>query len=46
VSHGNLIGVLDIDSPVTRRFSEADQIGVELLCESFCTLQEARKYFI
>lgn len=46
VSHGKLIGVLDIDSPVTRRFSEADQTGVEMLCESFCTLQEARKYFI
>ena len=46
VSHEKLIGVLDIDSPVTRRFSEADQTGVEMLCESFCTLQEARKYFI
>lgn len=46
VSHGKLIGVLDIDSPVTRRFSAADQAGVEMLCESFCTLQEARKYFI
>jgi len=46
VTHGKLIGVLDIDSPITRRFSEADQTGVEMLCESFCTQQEARKYFI
>lgn len=45
-SHGQLIGVLDIDSPVTRRFSEADQAGMEKLCDSFCALQEKRKYFI
>lgn len=41
-----LLGVLDIDSPVTQRFSEADQAGVEKLCESFCALQETRKSFI
>lgn len=46
ITHGKLIGVLDIDSPVTRRFTEADQAGIEMLCESFCELQEARKYFI
>ncbi|MEJ2256827.1 MAG: GAF domain-containing protein [Woeseiaceae bacterium] len=46
VVHDRLIGVLDIDSPITRRFSSADQDGVELLCESFCALQEKRKYFI
>lgn len=46
VVHDQLIGVLDIDSPVTRRFSAADQAGVEKLCASFCALQEARKYFI
>ena len=39
LSHKRLIGVLDIDSPVTRRFTEK-------LCESFCALQEKRKYFI
>ena len=33
--HGELIGVLDIDSPQPSRFSEADQSGVELLCETF-----------
>lgn len=33
--HGKLIGVLDIDSPLTGRFSDADQAGVELLCETF-----------
>ena len=46
VAHGQLIGVLDIDSPVTRRFSAADQEGVEKLCESFCALQETRQTFI
>jgi GAF domain-containing protein len=46
LSHGQLIGVLDIDSPITRRFSAADQAGVEDLCDSFCELQEKRKYFI
>ena len=46
LAHGQLIGVLDIDSPITRRFSEADQAGIEDLCDSFCELQEKRKYFI
>jgi L-methionine (R)-S-oxide reductase len=46
VVHDRLIGVLDIDSPVTRRFSQTDQEGVELLCRSFCALQAQRKYFI
>jgi len=46
VAHGQLIGVLDIDSPTTRRFDESDQSGVEKLCETFCALQETRKYFI
>ena len=31
-----LIGVLDIDSPLLDRFSEADQHGIEALCASFC----------
>lgn len=46
LAHGKLIGVLDIDSPTTRRFAQADQDGVEDLCASFCAQQEARKYFI
>mgnify|MGYP001822615474 CR=1 FL=1 len=46
VVHGTLVGVLDIDSPVTGRFLEEDQAGVEKLCESFCALQEKRKNFI
>lgn len=33
--HGKLIGVLDIDSPQRSRFSESDQEGVELLCNTF-----------
>lgn len=44
--HDQLIGVLDIDSPLTGRFNEVDQAGVEKLCASFCAMQEARKYFI
>lgn len=46
ISRGELIGVLDIDSPTPDRFSAADQDGVEKMCESFCTLQAARKQFI
>ena len=46
VAHGDLLGVLDIDSPTTGRFSEADQVGVENSAESFCALQEKRKYVI
>lgn len=33
---GRLVGVLDIDSPVPDRFSEADQAGIESLCAAFC----------
>ncbi len=32
---GELVGVLDIDSPKPSRFSAADQLGVELLCKTF-----------
>ena len=41
-----LIGVLDIDSPTTGRFSVADQDGVEKLCATFCELQSASDRFI
>ncbi len=33
--HGELIGVLDIDSPKPSRFGASDQRGVELLCKTF-----------
>lgn len=46
ICDGELLGVLDIDSPSTRRFSAVDQNGVETLCRSFCETQETRKYFI
>lgn len=46
ISNGELIGVLDIDSPTPDRFSEIDQAGVEQLCESFCELQNSRNSFI
>ena len=35
VIDGKLVGVLDIDSPKQSRFSEADQLGVELLCNTY-----------
>jgi L-methionine (R)-S-oxide reductase len=43
---GNLIGVLDIDSPNVDRFSAADQLGVETLCATFCEFQSSRDHFI
>lgn len=46
VVNDELLGVLDIDSPTPGRFSAADQSGVELMCESFCRLQEQRAAFI
>jgi GAF domain-containing protein len=46
IVNGELIGVLDIDSPEPARFSETDQAGVERLCRTFCALQEQRKNFI
>ena len=35
---GELIGVLDIDSPMPARFTDADQWGIEQLCAAFCEL--------
>ena len=46
ISNGELLGVLDIDSPSLDRFTAADQDGVEKLCASFCELQDARENFI
>ena len=46
VVNGELIGVLDIDSPIVDRFSADDQAGVEMLCENFCALQGAHDHFI
>jgi len=39
---GKLAGVLDIDSPSLDRFSESDQAGIEMLCETYCRLQSGR----
>ncbi len=44
VIDGVLVGVLDIDSPMVGRFSEADQEGVELLCSAFCETQAGRGF--
>lgn len=44
--NGELIGVLDIDSPSPDRFNEADQAGIEQLCATFCELQSQRENFI
>ena len=46
LTNGELIGVLDIDSPSTGRFSAADQRGIEKICETYCQLQEMRARFI
>ncbi len=43
---GELLGVLDIDSPIPDRFSLTDQAGVEKLCQSFCALRSIRNSFI
>ena len=41
---GQLVGVLDIDSPRRDRFSEADQAGIETLCARFCELMSGRAF--
>lgn len=35
VTGGRVLGVLDIDSPITNRFDERDQAGIETLCAAF-----------
>ncbi|MFJ4158220.1 GAF domain-containing protein [Pseudomonas sp. NPDC089752] len=40
VKQGRLIGVLDLDSPKTGRFSEADQVGLERLAAIFLELTD------
>ncbi|UFH50255.1 GAF domain-containing protein [Pseudomonas sp. KNUC1026] len=40
VKEGELWGVLDLDSPLTGRFSEADQRGIEALVAIFMRLTE------
>lgn len=46
ISNGNLIGVLDIDSPTVDRFTAADQEGAETLAATFCELQNGQERFI
>jgi L-methionine (R)-S-oxide reductase len=46
VCSGELIGVLDIDSPKPDRFSALDQQGIEKLCTTFCEIQTLRDRFI
>jgi GAF domain-containing protein len=43
---GELLGVLDIDSPSPDRFSAADQAGIESLCLAYCELQSRADSFI
>lgn len=43
---GELLGVLDIDSPSEDRFSERDQAGIEKLCATYAGLQARRANFI
>jgi L-methionine (R)-S-oxide reductase len=41
---GRLIGVLDLDSPRTARFSEADQQGLEQLASIFLEATDCSRY--
>lgn len=43
ISAGQVIGVLDVDSPLQSRFSADDQHGLELLCERFVQLLEDKR---
>ncbi|MDX1515575.1 MAG: GAF domain-containing protein [Woeseiaceae bacterium] len=43
---GELIGVLDVDSPSLDRFDQADRIGIERLCGTYCELLGKRDAFI
>ncbi len=36
IQHGQLIGVLDIDSPLLNRFNIEDQVAFETIAELFC----------
>ena len=42
VLNDTFVGVLDIDSPSLDRFSEADQAGVEALCDEFLRILRER----
>ena len=46
IVNDELIGVLDIDSPLLDRFSEDDRHGIEQLCGTYCELQSGRDNFI
>lgn len=43
---GDLVGVLDIDSPLLDRFAADDQRGVEECCRVYCELQSGTTAFI
>jgi len=43
---GELVGVLDIDSPSLKRFTPGDQAGVERLCRRYCALRAGDVGFI
>ena len=46
IVNGELIGVLDIDSPSLDRFSAADQEGIESICRTYCEIQSRATAFI
>ncbi len=46
VIDGELVGVLDIDSPSRDRFSADDQAGIESLCAAYCDQQSGNSGFI
>lgn len=46
VCGGQLLGVLDVDSPSLERFDGEDRAGLERVTATFCEIQETRAAFI
>ena len=46
INGGELLGVLDIDSPSTNRFSADDERGIEACCRVYCELLAGDAAFI
>ncbi|MEM7431283.1 MAG: GAF domain-containing protein [Pseudomonadota bacterium] len=46
IVNDELVGVLDIDSPELARFDQADQDGIEAICQAYCELAARSDAFI
>jgi len=40
IQEGRLLGVVDLDSPISGRFDEDDQLGLEAIAVAFCELSD------